>query len=256
MGVKFIVGLTNEDSSCFYKTYNLPPGYVQSLNFFDYILLRNDTVVEKATIEWELDTTLPAVNNLINIISQIKLKPDVTNIIYTRYQDYLPGYAESDFLIKMYNLIPNNDINFPEYTITDYENITTNSCPTYGSLTLDTILSQVAHGVEEHQTLSYAMHNTDVSLLTSGPTKHVVFPALRINFLSNSNPVAKKEMSMDQKFWMTENKEILESKGFYISDIRNKIGRLVIGRLIGSYDDVFTKAQTYNKICRIEIVEE
>jgi len=55
--------------------------------------------------------------------------------------------------------------------------------------------------------------------------------------------VPDKTMSDTQCEWMLHNKDLLESKGYYTSDSRNKTGAIWIGKLIGSYDDAFNKAQ-------------
>jgi hypothetical protein len=60
-------------------------------------------------------------------------------------------------------------------------------------------------------------------------------------------------MNITQQQWMDSNKDLLEAKGYFKSDIKNKIGTLVIGQLIGTHADAFAKAQQYNRICRVEI---
>jgi len=60
-------------------------------------------------------------------------------------------------------------------------------------------------------------------------------------------------MNITQQQWMDSNKDLLEAKGYFKSDIKNKIGTLFIGQLIGTHADAFAKAQQYNRICRVEI---
>lgn len=260
MAAKFVIGLTDLESDVFYPAHGVAESYDGPVEQFEknvYILQRNDTSIEKASIEWELDTTLPAVNNLLNVLSIMKSKLYITQVYAHKYHQVLPGLYDTDFVVELKNLIPNVGLVLPEYTTVDYENISTNTIPTYCSLELDSSFSYMcANNIEEDETLFYSMANENYDFLKTGPLSRFVYPAFRINFRTNSSVVINKEMTVAQKEWMTANKEMLESKGYYITDPKSKIGALVIGQLIGSYDDAFNKAQQYNKICRVEIVEE
>ena len=259
MSIKLVIGLTDVDGENFYPTPDISESYTGPVNLLEkivYTLPQNDTAVEKAFIEWELDTTLPAVNNLLNILDVIKSKLNITRVYYHKYSQVLPGLFDTDFILEFKNLIPNTGLILSDYTDIDYENVITNKIPIYCSIELDATASVLGTGLDENETLFHAMESNNTTFLVDGPMRRVVTPTLLISFVNNDQSIKNKSMSIEQQQWMLDNKELLESKGYYMSEVKNKIGALVIGQLIGTYDDAFAKAQQYNRICRVEIVRE
>lgn len=263
MGVKFVIGLTDVTiHESFYPTPDVVNTYQGPADQFEkvayYVLQNNNASIEKASIEWTLDTTLPAVNTVLDIIDTVKISPlNVTHIYAHKYtQEVLPSLFDTDFIIEMKNLVPVDGLVFPEYTSVDYDNISTNKPPMYCSLELDGTCATLTSQVEDAQTLAYAMFNNDLSYLVNGPMIKYVYPTFRVNFRHNGETVLNKSMSVQQTQWMRDNKDFLESKGYSESDNKNKLGSLVIGQLVGSYQDAFAKAQQYTRICRVEIIRD
>lgn len=262
MGAKFIIGLTDvtENESFFptpyvEDTYQGPPDQTEK---HVYILQNNNTSIEQASIEWQLDMSIPAVVALVDIYDAIKSQVlNVTHIYAHKYlQQVLPSLYDTDFIIELKTLIPDSNLVYPEYTDTDYQSITTNDAPIYCSLELEGISSLLSPNTTEYEILGYAMFNNDFSYLKQGPLARYVYPTFRVNFRHNTETVKNNNMSIRQQQWMNENKDVLESKGYFISEVKNKLGSLYIGELIGTHADAFAKAQQYNRICRVEIVRD
>jgi hypothetical protein len=253
--LKFVIGLTDTDSDAFHPNPDIAESYDGLENLIDknvYALHKNDTAIERTNIEWMLDDTLPAVTNLLTVLDAIKSGIHMTLIHCHKYRQNFDLY-DTDFLIEIKNLLPNLDLVLPEYTQLDYDNMSTNEC----SLELDSGAAERCANINDNEFLVHAMETGDYTFLKEGPTTKFVYPAFRINFRYNVNDnVTNKTMSAAQQEWMINNKDLLESKGYYISDSRNRIGALKIGQLIGTYEDAFAKAQQYSKICRVEIIRE
>jgi hypothetical protein len=199
--------------------------------------------------------SLPAVIALLDIYDAVKSQMlNVTYIYAHKYlQELLPSLYDTDFIIELTTLIPDSPIIYPEYTVTDYEEVSTNTKPIYCSLELDGISSVLTPDVTDVETLNYAMFNNDFSYLVQGPMARYVYPIFRVNFRHSPATAKKNTMNITQQQWMDSNKDLLEAKGYFKSDIKNKIGTLFIGQLIGTHADAFAKAQQYNRICRVEI---
>lgn len=255
MGVKFVIGLTDLESEDFIYSPLSASDYYTSEAQIDgsvYVLQTPTNAYEKASIEWDLDTTLPAVSNLLIVLETIKSKMHIIQIHWNKYVMPDSVLYATNFLIELKNLIPDTNLILPEYDSTDYDNISFDEC----SLELDASLSEWCM-FNNTESLHYAMSTGDYNFLRNGPTTRFVYPAFRINFHhSTDSGVPDNTMSDTQREWMLHNKDLLESKGYYMSDSRNKIGAIGIGKLIGTYEDAFLKVQQYNRICRVEIVKE
>jgi hypothetical protein len=260
MGARFIIGLTDVTANeSFFHTPHVEDTYSgEQTEKYVYILQNNNTSIERASIEWQLDMSLPAVVALLDIYDAVKSQVlNVTQINAHKYlQEVLPSLYDTDFYIELKTLIPNPTLVFPEYTVTDYENVSTNAEPIYCSLELGGVSSALTENITQYETLNYAMFNNDFSYLIQGPMARYVYPNFAVNFRHNTETVKNKTMSIRQQQWMDSNKDFLEAKGYFKSDIRNKIGALTIGELIGTHADAFAKAQQYNRICRVEIVRD
>ena len=262
MSAKFVIGLTDLESESFIPNYRFDTARpeLDDLNpdRNAYNLMNNiESSIEKATIEWQLDDTLPAVTNLINVYKIIKSnRLHMMSVLYTSWISSETRLVNADIFVELTTLIPVTGIDFPLYTDTDYDNISTDRIPVYGSLELDSVSSYARNGIDIRSTLDYAQTMNTTDLLLDSPAERVVYPAFMISFVSNSARTPTKTMSISQKSWMLSNNDVLESKGYYISDNKTKTGGLVIGDLIGNYEDAFEKIQTYNKVCRIDIVED
>jgi hypothetical protein len=262
MSVKFVIGLTDVlENDSFYPAPYLADTYQGQASQYEkvtYVLQNNNTSIEKASIEWVLDTSLPAVNNVLGIIDAIQQSILSATYIYAhKYtREVLPGLFDSDYIIDMKSLVPIDGLVFPEYTDVDYDNVSTNKPPLYCTLELDGVATMLSNQVDETQMLAYAMAYNDFSYLTPGPLIKYVYPTFRVNFRHSNETILNKSMSFEQHTWMHDNKSILESKGYTELDNKNRLGCLVIGQLVGSYQDAFLKSQQYTRICRVEIVKE
>jgi hypothetical protein len=263
MGVKFVIGLTDvTEHESFYPTPDVVSTYQGPADQFEkvayYVLQNNNTSIEKASIEWILDTSLPAVNSVLDIIDTVKQSLlNVTHIYAHKYtQEVLPSLFDTDFIVEMKNLVPVDGLVFPEYTDVDYDNVSTNRPAVYCSLELDGIAAMLTSQITDVQTLSYAMSNSDLSYLPNGPIVKYVYPTFRINLRHSNETVLNKSMSIEQRQWMNDNNSVLASKGYSELDSKNKLGSLVIGQLVGSYQEAFSKSQQYTRICRVEIVRD
>jgi hypothetical protein len=263
MATKLVIGLTDVENEFFLPNVRLQNYIFDNTDIIKtdtYTLFGNLSSIEKASIEWILNTDLPAVNNMLSSLDIIKSKLHITGIKTTHFTPPLPDLKNLIIYIEVANLIPNDSLVLQNYTMTDYENIYTGP-QQFGSLELDSSASYTYNGTDSLETIYHAMEINSLTLLGDGPKERVVYPAFSISFYLDStikpiNVPPNTSMSAEQVNWMNMHKAELESKGYYINDVKNKIGGLQIGSLVGSVEDAFSKIQQYTKVCRFEIIEE
>jgi hypothetical protein len=74
MSTKLVIGLTDQTTELFFPDNEILsqplPEFLTSRDAYN--LAENDISTEKATMKWELDTSLPAVSAVLGTITEIK----------------------------------------------------------------------------------------------------------------------------------------------------------------------------------------
>lgn len=264
MATKLVIGLTDHLSDSIHSKVNnhlivASPFSDVSLMTEDmsrdaYNLLLSPDTVERATLEWELNTSLPAVAAVLDIIDIVKTRPYFAKVV-TDTRTVVGTYKDMFTMIEFVNVIPNRAM--PKIFYTEEDNnavITTDQ--EFGTLELDSMLGYEYQGVQENETLTYAFNNRDLTMLRPGPVNRMVTTRFVFSFFTGYFAPPSTRISTEQEMWMRENQEKLEELGYTIDDPTSKVGALPVGRLLGDPQEQYDKILNFNKVCRIDIVRD
>jgi hypothetical protein len=257
MSTKLVIGLTDETTELFFPDSSiLSQPMPEVLTSRDaYNLAENDVSVEKATLEWELNTSLPAVNALLETIVALKQRPYFSKIRLETRASVSADYQDIDVSFELLNMVPNLAVSYQPYTTQDNEAVIT-TLQSFGSLELEGTEGYRYQGIDISQIMSSAYEADDLSLLYPGPVNRLVVPVFNFSFFLGRTQPPSTQMSADQYKWMSDNQSALSAKGYEIDDPRSKIGALPIGVLLGDPMEQYEKIKQFRKICRIDIVSE
>jgi hypothetical protein len=264
MSVKLVIGLTDTLSNSIFSVSSNPYTIASSLmnvthmtagmtrDSYNLLLLPN--TVEHTTIEWELNTNLPAVAALLNMIDVIKTRPYFAKVI-TDTRKVVGSYKDVFSAVEFVNVIPNREIPKVFYTEEDNNAVVTTE-QEFGVLELDSLLGYEYQSVTENETLTYAFKNDDLSMLRKGPINRMVTPRFVFSFFTAQSTNPSTQMNILQQSWMKNHKDELEALGYKIDDPTSKIGALPIGRLIGDPQEQYNKILQFGKICKVNIIRD
>lgn len=264
MATKLVIGLTDQlDDSVHSKIRNQfivasPFGDVrlpiENMSRDAYNLLLSPDTAERATLEWELNTNLPAVVAVLDMIDAIKTRPHYAKVVMDTYK-IVDSYNDIFTMIDLVNVIPNRAL--PEVFYTEEDNNAVITTPQeFGTLELDSLLGYEYQGIQENETMTYAFNHRDLSMLRPGPINRMVATRFVFSFFTGNSTPPLTRMNIEQEMWMKENQAELEALGYTISDPTAKVGALPIGRLLGDPQEQYDKIQQFNKVCRIDIVRD
>ena len=264
MATKLVIGLTDQLSDSIYsKVYNhfivaSPFGDVnlmtKDMKREAYNLLLSTDTVERATLEWELNTNLPAVVAVLDMIDAIKTRPHFAKVVMDT-RKVIDSYNDMFTMIEFLNVIPNRALPKVFYTEEDNNAVITTE-QEFGTLELDSMLGYEYQGIQEHETMTYAFNHRDLSMLRPGPVNRMVTARFVFSFFTGNSAPPTTRMSIEQETWMKENQAELEELGYTIDDPTAKVGALPVGRLLGDPQEQYDKMQQFNKVCRIDIVRD
>jgi hypothetical protein len=264
MPVKLVIGLTDTLSNSIFSVSSNPyaiasplidiANMTEDMTRDSYNLLLLPDTVEQATLEWELDTELPAVNALLNMIDVIKTRPYFAKVV-SDTRAVIGSYKDIVTMIEFVNVIPNREVTKVFYTEEDNNAVVTTD-QEFGVLELDSLLGYEYQGVKEDETLTYAFNNDDLSMLREGPINRMVRPRFVFSFYTGQSPNPSTQMSILQQIWMKKHQDELAALGYTINDPTAKVGALPVGRLLGDPQEQYDKMQQFSKVCRIDIVRD
>lgn len=257
MPTKLVIGLTDETTELFFPDNTiLSQPMPEILTSRDaYNLAENDASIEKATLEWELNTSLPAVNAVLATIAALKQRPYFSKIRLETRASVSADYQDIDVSFELLNIVPNLSVSYQPYTAQDNEAVIT-TLQSFGSLELEGAEGYRYQGLDISQLMSFAHESNDLSLLHPGPVDRLAVPVFNFSFYLGRTQPPSTQMSADQYKWMMDNQSALSAKGYEVDDPRSKIGALPIGVLLGDPMEQYEKIKQFRKICRIDIVSD
>lgn len=257
MSTKLVIGLTDETNELFFPNSTILseplPEFLTSRDAYN--LAENDASIEKATLEWELDTRLPAVNAVLATITALKQRPYFSTIMVESRANVSADHQDIDVSFELINIVPNLAVSYQPYTTQDNEAVIT-TLQSFGSLELEGIAGYRYQGIDDSQTMSFAYEANDLSYLRNGPVDRLAVPVFNFSFYLGRTQQPSTQMAAEQQHWMTANQSALSAKGYEVDDPKSKIGALPIGSLIGDPMEQYEKIKQFRKICRIDIVSE
>lgn len=250
--LKFVVGLTDlVDYDGFI--------YNDSLSEDDagvyYNIRKASTEIEKATIEWKINTDIGAAKNSIVLWEKIIRIPHLCMVGFHKspYKFY-PDYKEYYFSISFVNLLPISDelVNY----LTDDDYLLCNGEPKFGDLCIN-MFEEINHLFPHDANIVGAFHRNNINLLPDATVRGAVLPRYSANFMLNSNSKPSRWIDRPEfsKF-IEDNKEIIEEKGYDIKSNRiENYGPIAIGKLITDPTDAYNSLSAYQRICRTSFVQ-
>lgn len=250
MGMKFVIGLTDqEDPSAF---IDAPPIIESGVNVTSYNLYKQVPELEKDTIEWELNTKLPALKAAITEWESLIRRPHL-NMISRRERevDAIPGSTDFILHFEFVNLLPVSSDRIP-FTDADFDELA--SATKFGDLTMSYFNTFLEAGYEYWQTLGYAVAENTLDYLLDGPLLPVAVPYFEIEFALRRQPTVNKKFSPYEARWLADHNEALAAKGYDINAKSTNFGKLIVGKLLGDSWEQYQKLQKYSRVCRTSIV--
>jgi len=251
--VKFIIGLTDEESEFFFYDKNTPEGITT------YNLYKLMPEIEKTTIEWKLRTNLDAFSGAYDAFGKIIRRPHLNMVNIRRMPNrYAPDEFDIHLGLDFVNLIPVIAEEFyKEMSDTDFDELTLGS--RFGNLTVQYMDSLVMRDDDflRENTFQAAYNTNSLTYLKHADEyRPLIAPNFRACFdLGNVN-IPSKDMPKYHADWIKENEDELSKKGYVIGSPKTRMGELVIGDLVGDPWDAYQKLKMYDKICRISFYTE
>jgi hypothetical protein len=250
--LKFVVGLTDvADYEGFIyneSTTNNDPGVY-------YNIRKASVEIEKATLEWKINTDIDAAKNSVMLWEKIIRIPHLCMIgFHTHPYKFYPEFNEYNFSISFVNLLPVNLDFIKKFTNSDYNKC--NGEPDFGDLCInmfENINGLVAHDAN----IIGAFSANDISVLPDASVKGDVLPRYFANFplRGNSKPQRWINQANFAKF-IDDNKEIIVSKGYDISSPRiENYGPITVGKLLTEPTEAYESLSKYPRICRTSFVQ-
>ena len=231
MTVKLQVGLTELTDSLVNGTitYNVAPGD------------------EKAQLEWDLHTDIPAVSSAVSSVKAIYELPHVNIIDYTTDSDF-----ETLFMLEVAGLFPE----FGEetlYTDADYESLVAPR-KTYGGLYLNPRVAYAVNGSDFNRSSEYAVFNNTLETYSVDAVPAVT-NSFVFNFLDSAKGLAQVRIDDRVETFITDNQAEMNEREIDVTTFLKTYGRILAGTLVNDPDEARDVIQKYPCICRVEIIE-
>lgn len=246
--LNFTIGLTDQiDYEGFVYSND------DSLTSKVYNIQRPTMDIEKDSIKWKLNIDLPATLNIVAMWETIIRRPHLNMINIQKIPtELLQNYDSYVLNIDYINLIPINPALTQTLCPQDYNALTEDL--DFGDLYLNEF--NLYPGTDWSCSLSSAYYSDDISKLQIRETSPVISTKFSANFHLRNYSVAPQSGNTPRFLkWVEDNKEQLIANGYIPGTNSCKIGRLVIGKLIGDPWVEYQKLQTYPAICRTSITK-
>lgn len=248
----FAIGLTDvvDYDGFVYDRYPELPS-----NLTSYNIQQASTDIEKASIQWKLNTDIPATLNVIKVWETVIRRPHLNMIsIHAENQPFMKDYKSYNLSIDYINLIPINPALISEFHSADYNALTEDL--EFGDLCLNEFHTYLMRGIEWEESLSKAYQDNDLTHLKTNDIAPIILPRFQANFQLRQHsfrPVAGSSAGFIK--WAEDNREELTAKGYTPGSTTCKVGSIVLGKLIGDPWEEYQKLQAYPMVCRTSITK-
>jgi len=249
--LKFVIGLTDKiDYDGF--IYDDRENNIDSVN---YNIRKPTTNIEQAIIEWQIDTSMNAIQNIIPLWEKIIRVPHLCmiRIKETPYNLY-PEFTEYSLSVSYINLLPVSKDLIKKFTDNDYEHC--NGEAEFGDLCI--YMYENMPSTNPHRSnIVNVYHEKDISILANASTRGEVLPKFFVDFPLRGN-AAPHDWSRDTEFvkFVNDNREAIEDKGYNISSKRiTNYGPITVGKLLTDPNEAYENLTKYPRICRTSFVQ-
>ena len=254
MVTKLIVGLTDVLSSEFVsKPVISEMQDSQTVSIESYVIPATTSIVANETLEWTLNTTLPAVSGLLLTIQQMKTRITLKESTVIK-RNPIDGYNSFSLLFGLMNYVPNPAVVYTEFTDDDYNSLVT--YPRFGDIVLEEAHGHEINGIESTGTLSYAVDNETIDHLTTAYPLRSAVPMFNVRFnIGERDNIPQHNMPLGFVTWFNTNINALTAKGWELNNPKSRVGFYVAGSLVGDPWEQYLKLSNNPYICSIDIVE-
>ena len=252
---KLILGLTDEDSEYFIPNDREVNTDERTIESNSYNLYKDDTSIEKATLEWEFFDT-PLVSNILDQIDELLVKPHLKIISVVDRKGLAPTLIEKTIDLEFINLLPDFSKEYDTLSIEDFEGMVT-SGHGFGCIEFNISKATEIAGLNDINGIMYARDTNDLSSLAPADDYNpAVVPAMTINFELIRPSKLTTTVRDDTIMWYNENKDALDKLGYTLDNPKIKAGRILLARMITPAGDAYNTIHTYSKVCRTTIIRD
>lgn len=253
MVTKLVVGLTDVLHDEFVTRPVMPETY-DSQSVDSYTIPASTSIVANETLEWVLNTELPAISSLLTTIEQMKTRLMLREAIIIKRMP-IDGYHSFSLLFGLVNYVPNPAAVYTEFIDEDYNSLVV--YPRFGDLILEEVDGYEINGIAHTTALSYAVeHATTDYLATAYPPRSAV-PMFNVRFIiGEKNNTPSRTMTLGYNEWVNYHIDTLTAKGWELDNPKSRTGFYVAGSLVGDPWEQYLKLSNNPYICTIDVVEE
>lgn len=250
--LKFVVGLTDVvDYDGF--IYNESTGEDDTSVYYN--IRKASVEIEKATLEWKIDTNIEALKNSVILWEKIIRIPHLCMIsVNKRPFKFYPEYNEYYFSISFVNLLPISNDFIKTFTDNDY--LLCKSEPEFGDLCIH-MFENIDHPTPHDANIVGAFSRNNIDILPNANTRGATLPKYSVNFTLNSNSRPSRWIDrLEFAKFVEDNKAIIEEKGYDINSNRiENYGPITVGKLLNDPTEAYELLAKYPRICRTSFVQ-
>lgn len=252
---KLVLGLTDEDSEYFIPNDRTVDTDEKTIAVNSYNLYKDDTSIEKATLEWEFFDT-PLVTSILDQIDELTVKPHLKIISIVDTQGLAPTLIEKKIDLEFINLLPDFSKDYDTLSIEDFEGMVT-SGHGFGCIEYNINKATEIAGINDINGIMYAKETNDLSSLAPADDYNpAVVPAMTINFELVRPSKLTTTVRDDTIMWYNENKEALDKLGYTLDNPKIKAGKILLARMTTPVGDAYNTIHMYSKVCRTTIIRD
>ena len=252
---KLVLGLTDEDSEYFIPNDRTVDVDEKTIAVNSYNLYKDDTSIEKATLEWEFFDT-PLVTSILDQIDELTVKPHLKIISIVDTQGLAPTLIEKKIDLEFINLLPDFSKDYDTLSIEDFEGMVT-SGHGFGCIEYNISKATEIAGINDINGIMYAKETNDLSSLAPADDYNpAVVPAITINFELVRPSKLTTTVRDDTIMWYNENKEALDKLGYTLDNPKIKAGKILLARMTTPVGDAYNTIHMYSKVCRTTIIRD
>lgn len=254
MVTKLVVGLTDVLSGEFVTQESIPEMFdSQTVSVDSYIIPTATSIVANETLEWTLNTELPAISGLLTTIEQMKTRIMLDEVTVIKRAPVGEHYCFS-IIFGLLNYVPNPSVVYTGFTDDDYNSLVV--YPRFGDIVLEEVHGYEINGIAHTSSLSYAVdHDTTNYLANAYPIRSAV-PMFNVRFnIGERDNIPQHTMPLEFETWVNNNINELTAKGWELNNPKSRVGFYVAGRLVGDPWEQYLKLLNNPYICSIDVVE-
>lgn len=250
--LKLQVGLTDDVTNDSFVYEELPDKPIDGR--VGYNLQRQNTDIERATVDWTLRTDINAVLKSVDMWEETIHRPHLVWINYTSTPlQQAPQYNNISFDIEFQSLLPLDESKFYFFQEDDFKHFIPDSS-NFGDLFFHSYVIYEHAGFEYEETADYALLQGDLTTLNEDAVP-VAMPAVKCDFNLGRNESKLRAKRRAEQFKKESRQRIIDM-GFNPDNYKLAYGKAPWATLNGDKWEAYEKFVQYPRICRTSIIKE